>query len=102
MERAAHLDLYPSVFADSYLVGGRGMSTQKKSLQERMAEIINSDWHYSWHWPRGQFGNLTIEGYRKALQDAIDLRLHYNQRSEDLAGIIDEISQYLSQCEEAE
>lgn len=37
-----------------------------------LGEIINTSWHYSWHWDRDEYGNLTEKGKRQALENASD------------------------------
>ncbi len=39
-------------------------------FEDQAASIIDTSWHFSWHWERGKYGQLTINGYEKMLADA--------------------------------
>lgn len=44
------------------------------NLQEEAADAVDNKWTYSMHWERDGFGNLTFDGWRKALLD-LDLQV---------------------------
>jgi hypothetical protein len=57
-------------------------------LEYELSNIIDSSWHYSWHWPRDQYGYLTLDGWRKALIDGNGLLAHFEQRIAELKKIL--------------
>lgn len=44
-------------------------------IQFQAARIIDSAWHFSWHWPtcKDGSGRLTKAGWQKALEDCREL-----------------------------
>lgn len=42
----------------------------ERSLPDRAADIIDTDWHCSWHWKRTASGWPTEEGWAEILRDA--------------------------------
>lgn len=58
-------------------------------LQVQAAHIIDSAWHFSWHWPTCKDGNgqLTKTGWEKALKDCRELvkrNEEWNARLKDM------------------
>jgi len=51
-----------------------------ETLDREAGDVIDSSWHFSWHWPRDQYGRLTAEGWEKAKEDASTLRASLGRR----------------------
>ena len=66
-----------------------------KDLEKRAREVIDSYWHYSWHWPQTEHGSLTLAGWRRALKDACALRTDRERHAEKLRKIEEEISELI-------
>lgn len=45
-----------------------------KPLSERVAELVDGSWSYSWHWPRTAHGTVLPDGYRQMLKQLIGVR----------------------------
>jgi len=66
-------------------------------IEREAAKIINSTWHYSWHWERGQWGRLTLKGWEQALQDGEDLLLSAQNRVTNLERFLPKVRAVIRQ-----
>lgn len=60
-------------------------------LDRRAAEIVDSAWHYSWHWKRNEYGSLTSEGWLEVLRDARDLAAEHERKAKEVRDFIEEL-----------
>lgn len=48
---------------------------EKTKIEQKAKAIIDSEWHYSWHWKRDKNGYYLVpEGWEQALKDGTELR----------------------------
>ena len=56
-------------------LAARGVSWDTISaIRDQATEIVDSGWHYSWHWDRSEGGGLSEKGWQQCLDDAVSLR----------------------------
>ena len=67
--------------------------------ESQLAGIIDTEWHHSWHWERDEFGNITLQGYKTALQNAIEEKAYCQQRIKKLDGALDFIKSKIALME---
>ena len=62
-------------------------------IEKRAKALIDSEWHYSWHWECSYngSGSLTSKGWETALKDGIDLRDSLQNHVDALNKIIPQI-----------
>ena len=70
---------------------------ERRQLEEEMCNVIDSSWHYSWHWPRNQYGGLTLEGLRNARNDAASLLAERERHAKSLREIITRIDSEIAE-----
>lgn len=62
-----------------------------RGLQIRAAGIIDSPWHFSWHWDKKESGHLTLQGWRDAIQDGITLAEQKRQDAIQIDFLVQEL-----------
>jgi hypothetical protein len=61
-------------------------------LDKLASDIIDSSWHYSWHWDRDYY--LTYKGVCQAIKDGKGLLIHYSKRLESVNKVLLELQKY--------
>ena len=69
-------------------------------LQKRAAGIINSSWHFSWHWDKTENGRLTLQGWRDAVDDGLRLRDSLRQEATQIDLMVREITDHILSLQE--
>lgn len=78
----------------------RASFPEVQETRREAESIINSDWHYSWHWERDQWGNeLTLKGWRKALEDGEQMALNEMRHLAALLQLLPRIRSIVKQME---
>lgn len=71
---------------------------EERELQRRAEIVIDSSWHFSWHWEFKETGSLTLEGWRHAKKDGLyllgSLRRRVAAIEEVLTGIDEVVAQH--------
>jgi len=58
------------------------------SLESEIYDIIDSSWHFSWHWKKDQYGYLTLEGWQESLKDGKGLLSSFEIRIREIKRIL--------------
>lgn len=61
---------------------------EKAALVEEAPNIIDSSWHFSWHWDRTPVGELTLKGWRQMLADGDSLLAEREGRLAELRAFL--------------
>lgn len=58
------------------------------SLEDEAAKVIDTSWHYSWHWERNHTGYLTLKGWETVLENAQSRLANVQGKIRDLENLI--------------
>ena len=58
------------------------------NLENEIYDIIDSSWHFSWHWKKDQYGHLNLEGWQEALRDGKGLLNSFEIRIRELKRVL--------------
>lgn len=67
-------------------------------LEKDAPLVIDSAWHYSWHWDRTANGHISLKGWRQALDDATSLRKTLEAHLERITDVQWKIAKHI--CDE--
>ena len=73
------------------------------AIQKEAAGAINTDWRYSQHWDKTEFGTLTLKGWKQAHKDGCDRMCQLLQDREQIAKSLEKVRkaiEYLEWLEE--
>ena len=45
---------------------------ERLKIEKQLGDMIDTSWHYSWHWDRGAYGHLSHKGWEEAHKDGWD------------------------------